>query len=146
MGYGNLRGPGDFTPEDPDERIDERAEELEREIPKDAKRLAEIDRDASELLAGEQYERLFSVMADAEDSGLVAKLAEGEPLTSLPQAQLDVFARLVRLAKEIAAEREKAVREAALAQAERESEGWPLWRGSAAMTLHYAQMRGPGDE
>ena len=137
-----LRGPGDFTPDDPDERVSERAEELQTELREDAKQLAAIDCCASEQLDSAQYESLFAVLADAEDSGLVHRLASGDPLTALQAKHLDVFARVARIAKDMAAAREAGLTEAARTQAERESAGWPQWRGTAAATQHYARRDG----
>ena len=124
-----LRGPGDFTPDDPDDRIECRAEELETEIADDRERVLALDVEQSELLDGTQYEAIFTALADLFD---------------VPTDRLigsDALAATLRQARTCAAMREQAIVDAALEQAERESADWPTWRGTQAATQHHAQMR-----
>lgn len=113
-----------------DDRIAERVEELEAEIAADRARVIALDVEQSELLDGEQYEAIFTALADLDGK---------EPADLLGS---DLLATLYRLAKPLAAMREQAITEAAQDQAERESSDWPTWRGSMAATRHRAQIEG----
>lgn len=123
-----MKGPGDFTPDDPDDRIANRAEELEREIAGDDARVKAIDVELSEQLEASQYEELFSVMADLH--AIDPDKLPGNPI--LP--------RLYKLSRPIAAMREAAIVQAAQDQAETESLEWPAWRGTESATRHAGQM------
>jgi len=74
-----------------------------------ALRLAEIDVRVSEELDGDTCTDLFVVLADASDCNLVSRLAQGYPMGSMSARQLDVFARLARLADAMADERAIAI-------------------------------------
>lgn len=126
----NMKGPGDFTPDDDDDRVSVRAEELCGVIAEDRQAVLLLDAEASEGLAGEQYERAFTLLADLDGKHPADLLGS------------DLLADLYRLAGELAAIRETAIANHAQAMAEREAEDWPVWRGSASATRHRAQIEG----
>lgn len=91
------------------EARDAQAEAARTELLADGDRLAALDLTTSETLDGDDYTALFVVLADASESGLIARLAEGTPADRTNARQLDTFARLARLADRMAAQRQAAI-------------------------------------
>lgn len=95
-----LSGPPDDPAADAFERIVERLEG-------DRLAVLELDSYESELLDGDQYTRIFTALADAGGThGLMRKLAD----LDIPAAYLDDYRALARLADDLHAVREQAIR------------------------------------
>lgn len=125
-----LRGPGDFSQDDDDDRIESRAEELAAQFAADPVKLAGIDNDASETLDGSQYEAMFAVLADLH----------AVDASDLPGH--GILPRLYRLARELAAVRTAAIADVAREQAALEARDWPVWLGTQQATQFHAHLRG----
>ena len=78
----------------------------------DADRLKELDVIASEELDGDTYTAMFVTLANASDSGLIQRLAEGDAVGFCFAGQVDAFARLAKLADSLAAVRKAAIKAA----------------------------------
>lgn len=102
---------------------DSEGERREAESEALAQRIAAIIADPSKLEAADADACLgmddgivfamFTLLADANDSGLIDRLACGDPIHVLPVRLQDVFARLARAANQIGLMRAKAVSDAA---------------------------------
>lgn len=104
----------DLTHDDAGEAAELAARAINAEvdaIKADPSRLAEIDADVAFAFDGETFE-MYVVLSDASDCGLINRLAEGDDANKLNACQLDVFARLARIADRMSDAREVAVRKA----------------------------------
>lgn len=130
----NLPGPGDYAPDDDDDRVATRADELFDEYIRDQDKIAEADECVAGTFDGEHYSETERVLAD---------------LDAIEPADLcssDVLARLYQLARAHGVARRQQLREMAAEQATRESMDWPTWRGTHEMTRFHASRMYGGEE
>lgn len=123
-----MKGPGDFEPDDEDDRIEQRVEELVEDWQKEPSKLME----ASERV----YEGGMLDLTEVIDA-----LASLNGMDTEKMVGSDAFARVLRAAANCERERDTELKEIAEEQAQKESEGWPAWKGTASLTRHHAQLQ-----
>lgn len=87
----------------------DRLDRLADKLRSDAVQLREIDETASELLDGDTYTEMFSVLADATDCGLMTLICEDRLMSDGQMSHFDALARLARMSKFMAEDRSAAI-------------------------------------